>query len=202
MFETQMTSSLTVFARLIVALVLTSLPLTMKADTVTNKILFDFKAATNSPAWEVVNDDVMGGVSKSQFQVLTNGCALFSGVVSLENNGGFASVRSSPIRADLAGYDAFLLRVRGDGRRYKFTARSDRSFDSAIYQIVFTTKKGEWEEHRLPMKEMVPTFRGRVLSDVPPPDPAKVASVGFLISDKQDGRFQLELAWIKASARQ
>ena len=85
-----MTSILNHFARLIPALALTSLALTMKADTATNKTLFDFQAATNSPAWEVVNDDVMGGVSTSQFQVLTNGCAVFSGTVRLENNGGFA----------------------------------------------------------------------------------------------------------------
>ena len=89
--------------------------------------------------------------------------------------------------------------MRGDGHRYKFTARTDPSFDSAIYQIVFPTKKGEWEEHRLPMKDFVPTFRGRVLSGEPPLDPAKVTSVGFLISDNQAGPFQLELAWIRAT---
>jgi len=184
----------------IISCLLLCLAFAMNTHAASDKVLFDFTTTTNSPAWQIVNDDVMGGVSTSRFQVSTNG-AVFSGVVSLENNGGFASVRSSPARLDLAGCGTFLIRVRGDGRRYKFTARTDLSFDSPIYQIVFTTKKGEWEEHRLPMKDMVPTFRGRVLSDEPPLDPAKVASVGFLISDKQDGRFQLELAWIKASAR-
>jgi hypothetical protein len=161
------------------------------------KTVFDFRTTTNAAAWQIVNDDVMGGVSASTFR-LTNGVAIFQGEVSLENNGGFASVRSLPARHDLAGCDAFVIRVRGDGHRYKFTARTDRSFDSAIYQIVFTTKKGEWEEHRLPMKDFVPSFRGRVLSGEPPLDPAKIASVGFLISDKQAGPFQLEIAWIKA----
>ena len=196
-----MTSILTNFAGLIPALTLTSLVITMKADTATNKTLFDFQAATNSPAWEVVNDDVMGGVSKSRFQVLTNGCAVFSGTVRLENNGGFASVRSQPVRADLTGCDSFLLRVRGDGRRYKFSVRTEAGFDTPLYQLAFTTKRGEWEEHRLPFKEFVPTFRGRILTDVPPLNPAKVTSVGFLISDKQEGSFKLEVAWIKASAR-
>jgi hypothetical protein len=58
---------------------------------------------------------------------------------------------------------------------------------------------GEWEEHRLPLKQFVPTFRGRVLSGKPPLDPAKVTSVGVLISDKQDGPFRLEIAWVHAS---
>ena len=196
-----MISTLTSFAQLIIALALTSLPTTMKADTATNKTLFDFQAATNPPAWEVVNDDVMGGVSTSQFQVLTNGCAVFSGTVRLENNGGFASVRSQPVRVDLTGCDSFLLRVRGDGWRYKFSVRTEAGLDTPLYQLAFTTKRGEWEEHRLPFKDFVPTFRGRILTDVPPLNPAKVTSVGFLISDKQEGPFKLEVAWIKASAR-
>ena len=175
-----------------------ALLLAMKTHAATEKIVYDFQNATNATAWQVVNDDVMGGVSTSSF-CLTNGVALFQGKVSLENNGGFASARSLPARHDLAGIDAFVIRVRGDGRRYKFTARTDPGFESAIYQCVFTTKKGEWEEHRLPLKQFIPTFRGRVLSGEPPLDPAKVTSVGFLISDNQAGPFQLELAWIKGT---
>jgi len=194
-----MTSTLTTFARHIATLALTCVAITMKAETATNRTLFDFQAATNSPAWEVVNDDVMGGVSTSQFQVLTNSCAVFSGTVRLENNGGFASVRSTPVRENLTGLTAFVLRVRGDGRRYKLTVRTDAGFDTPLYQCAFTTKRGEWEEHRLAFSDFVPTFRGRVLTDVPPLNPARVNSVGFLISDKQAGPFRLEIGWIKAS---
>ena len=169
----------------------------MKTNSAPEKSLFDFTRATNA-AWPVVNDDVMGGVSTSSFRI-TNGLAVFRGEVSLENNGGFASVRSLPSRLDLNGADGFVIRVRGDGRRYKFTARMDSSFDSAIYQCAFTTKQGEWAEYWLPLKDFVASFRGRVLTDVPPLNPAKVISVGFLISDQQAGPFQLEVAWIKAS---
>ena len=90
--------------------------------------------------------------------------------------------------------------MRGDGRRYKFTVRTETNFDTPIYQCAFATNRGEWEEHWLPFKDFIPTFRGRVLTDVPPLNPAKVSLVGFLISDKQDGSFQLEVGWIKASA--
>lgn len=162
-----------------------------------DKILFDFRTFTNTAAWEIVNDDVMGGVSRSGLH-LTNGVAVFQGEVSLDNNGGFASVRSLPARHELAGSDAFLIRVRGDGRSYKFTARTDRSLDAPIYQAVFRTKKGQWEEHRLPLKEFVPSFRGRVLSGEPPLAPEKITSMGFLISDKQAGAFRLEIEWVKA----
>jgi monofunctional biosynthetic peptidoglycan transglycosylase len=159
-----------------------------KADTASDRILFDFQTATNHRAWQVVNDDVMGGVSTSRFQILTTGGAVFSGLVSLENNGGFASVRSRPVRADLSGCDSFLLRVR-----------TEAGLDTPLYQLAFTTKRDQWEEHRLPFKYFVPTFRVRILTDVPPLNPAKITSVGFLISDKQEGPFKLEVEWIKAS---
>jgi monofunctional biosynthetic peptidoglycan transglycosylase len=171
----------------------------MNPQAGSDKVLFTFQSTTDHAAWQVVNDDVMGGVSTSQFQLLTNGGAVFSGVVSLENNGGFASVRSSNSKHDLGGFEAFVLRVRGDGRRYKFTARTETGFDTPLYQCAFTTKRGEWEEHRLAFKDFVPTFRGRVLTDAPPLNPANVTLVGFLIADKQAGAFQLEIASIRAT---
>lgn len=161
--------------------------------------LFDFQTAGQIP-WRVVNDSVMGGRSTSQWNVIPGG-ALFQGVVSLENGGGFASVRSGPVAHDLAHCDGFLLRVRGDGRRYKLLARADERLDGALYQAAFHTKKGEWLELRLPLNEFVPTYRGRRLAGVPPVDPAKVKSFGLLVSDEQEGPFRLELAWIKTLAR-
>jgi NADH dehydrogenase [ubiquinone] 1 alpha subcomplex assembly factor 1 len=198
-YETQMTPTIGNVARLIATFALTSLTLTMKADRATDTTLFDFQATPNSPAWEVVNDDVMGGVSTSQFQVQTNGGAVFSGTVRLENNGGFASVRSAPVRTNLTDHAAFVLRVRGDGRSFKFSVRTGAGFDATLYQCRFTTKPGAWEEHRLAIKDFVATFRGQVLTGELPLNPAKVTSVGFLISDKQAGPFRLEIAWIKAS---
>ena len=183
----------------ITALALPGLAITMNTYAASEGILFDFQAPTSSPAWEIVNDDVMGGVSTSRFQIRTNGGAVFSGVVSLENNGGFASVRSSPVRHDLTGCGCFVIRLRGDGRRYKFTARTETGFDAPLYQCAFVTKRGEWEEHRLVFKDFVPTFRGRILTGVPPLNPANVTSVGFLISDQQAGPFRLEIVSIRAA---
>ena len=194
-----MTARAATSLRRVAALALTGLAITMNSQAASERTLFDFQAPTNSPAWQIVNDDVMGGVSTSRFQILTNGGAVFSGVVSLENNGGFASVRSSPTRHDLTGCGCFVIRLRGDGHRYKFTARTETGFDAPLYQCAFETKRGEWEEHRLAFKDFVPTFRGRILTDVPPLNPAKVASVGLLIADNQDGAFRLEICWIKAS---
>jgi len=157
--------------------------------------LFDFQTASQFP-WRVVNDTVMGGRSASQWNVIPGG-ALFQGVVSRENGGGFASVRSGPVAHDLAHGDALLIRVRGDGHRYKFLVRADERLDGALYQAAFSTKKGEWMELRLPLSEFVPTYRGRTLAGVPPMDPRQVKSFDLFVSDEQEGPFRLEIAWIK-----
>jgi monofunctional biosynthetic peptidoglycan transglycosylase len=167
----------------------------MKKNPTTETVLFDFAQAT-SAIWQIVNDDVMGGVSSSTFGV-THGVAVFHGDVSLARNGGFASVRTLPMRFAARDASAFVLRVRGDGRRYKFTARPDANFDGPLYQSAFTTGKDEWQEIRLPLKDFVPTFRGRTLTNEPQLTTPKLASLGFLISDQQAGRFRLEIAWIK-----
>ncbi len=186
--------------RCVAAIALTCFGLAMHTHAASEKILFDFQAETNSAAWQIVNDDVMGGVSTSAFRLTTNGTALFTGRVSLDNNGGFASVRSLSQRTDLTGCSGFVIRLRGDGRRYKFTVRTDSNFDSPLYQLAFVTEKDEWEELRLPFNRFVPTFRGRVLNDVPALNPAQVTSVGFLIADKQAGPFRLEISSVKLHA--
>jgi NADH dehydrogenase [ubiquinone] 1 alpha subcomplex assembly factor 1 len=162
------------------------------------KVLYDFSANADPTEWQVVNDDVMGGESSSRF-VITNGAAVFSGDISLANSGGFASVRTLPRPPEAGAYRRAVVRVRGDGRRYKFTARMGRQFEGVVYQAAFGTKQGEWQETRLEFDDLVPTFRGQTLANVARLDPGALSSVGFLISDKQAGPFRLEIAWIKVA---
>lgn len=171
------------------------LPQIMNANPDPHQTLFDFAAPTNS-TWQIINDEVMGGRSASQFEI-TNGVAVFRGTVSLANNGGFASVRSQPAPPPAESADCFLFRVRGDGRTYKFTARMRQNFEQANYQCAFPTKPGAWQELRVALKDFKPSFRGRNLSGEPPLTATEINSVGFLISDQQSGAFQLEVAWIK-----
>jgi hypothetical protein len=154
-------------------------------------ILLDFDDAAETALWRPVDDVVMGGVSRSSFAQAEPGVARFSGNVSLENFGGFASVRTPPRDWDAAGATAFVLRVRGDGRRYKFTLRSGDGFDGIQYQARFTAPAGEWHEVRLPVDEFVATFRGRKVPFAPSLDPARVRALGLMISDKQAGPFEL-----------
>ncbi len=176
--------------------------MTMKAERATNLTLLDFQGATRSTGWKLFNDDVIGGVSTSQFELTRKGFAVFSGTIRLDHNGGFASAHSkSPLRGNFGGLTGFIVRVRGDGRQYRFTARAGSTFDMPLYQCEFATTPGLWEEHWLPLENFVAAFRSRVLTDVPPLNPADLGSVGFLTSDREAGPFHLEIAWIKALNR-
>jgi len=153
--------------------------------------LLDFDDDADVALWRPVDDVVMGGVSRSSFGAAGSGVARFSGTVSLENSGGFASVRTPPREWDTAGTTAFVLRVRGDGHTYKFTLRTGDGFDGIQYQARFAPPAGEWTEVRLPADSFVPTFRGRTVPAAPALDPARVRALGLMISDRQAGPFEL-----------
>ena len=163
----------------------------------TESTLIDFRNGLGDFGGNIVNDGVMGGLSYGSFESV-HGCAEFSGEVSLENSGGFASVRCPIAPREMSGKAAFLLRVRGDGKSYKFNVRIDNHADSPSFQRRFTTEADRWIEIRLPFDTFVPTFRGRILDDVRAFDPIGIKSIGFLISDRQQGPFRLEIEWIKA----
>jgi monofunctional biosynthetic peptidoglycan transglycosylase len=153
--------------------------------------LLDFDDAADVALWRPVDDVVMGGVSRSTFEQAGAGIARFRGNVSLENFGGFASVRTPPRDWDTARAQAFLLRVRGDGKAYKFTVRTSDGFDGIQYQSRFIATAGEWTDVRLPVDGFVATFRGRKVPFAASLDPAKVRAIGLTISDKQAGPFEL-----------
>jgi monofunctional biosynthetic peptidoglycan transglycosylase len=160
--------------------------------------LYDFEDAGAGADWMAIHDVVMGGVSSGGMKTTDDGTAIFAGRVSLENNGGFASIRSRPAEWDLEAYSGVEVRVRGDGRIYKLNLKTDTSFDGVQYRTSFVTREGEWQTLRIPFTRFQPSFRGRPVPQAPPLDPARIISFGVLISDKQDGPFRLEIDWIAA----
>lgn len=160
--------------------------------------LFDFKRLGKVSDWRVVNDGVMGGLSRSQVMLSEDNNFLFQGTVSLENNGGFSSVRTSPRDYNLDGYHGIILRLKGDGKKYQFRLRTDDRFDGISYRFHFKTEINNWIIIRVPFNECIPVFRGRILDNVEPIIPKQIQQIGFLIADKQAGPFKLEVDWIKA----
>ena len=147
--------------------------------------------------WQIINDGVMGGISNSEIQILSDGVGQFKGTVSLENNGGFASTRGVLAVLPSEPFTKIRLRIKGDGKKYSFRIRTDGQYDGVSYKNDFETKAGVWQEIILNLADFKPTWRGRILTNIPPIEPTQIRQVGFLISDKQEGTFTLLIDWIK-----
>ena len=89
----------------------------VKADDAPHK-LFNFTVADAAKEWQAVNDGVMGGISEGTFRITDKRTMEFFGNLSLENNGGFASVRTKARKLGLEKGDTLVAKVRGDGRQY------------------------------------------------------------------------------------
>ncbi|WP_319591656.1 CIA30 family protein [uncultured Draconibacterium sp.] len=153
-------------------------------------VLYDFSKTTTLEDWYTVNDGVMGGRSTSSFQLNEHGNAVFTGQVSLENNGGFSSVHYRFPPLETTGYQYLALRVKGDGKRYQVRIK-DRAGDNYSYIAYFTTS-GEWQDIKIFLRDMYPSFRGRTL-DLPNFAGGKIQEFALLIGNKEEEAFSIEI---------
>lgn len=152
-----------------------------------------FSTQSNLKEWRIVNDGVMGGISKSSLSLTDAGHGQFSGHVSLANNGGFASIQLDT-KIKLAAEKKFIvLRVKGDGKGYEFRLKG-KNFQSESYVHPFATS-GEWENIRLAISEFYPQFRGRKLN-IPNFNFESIEQMSFLIANGKEEDFELLIDWI------
>ena len=176
--------------------------------------MVDFSLESEVNAWKSVNDGVMGGRSTGGMtKGFENGesCAVFEGVLSTQNNGGFSSVRG-PSRSvyDLAAFRGLAITFLGDDRQYKLTIKTDTRFDSPMYQADFIgdgdANRG-WVTKELPWSSFKPSWRGRLVDSAPRLTGKGVTSLGIMISFLTDsgakysgfrtGAFRLAVKCIK-----
>ena len=155
--------------------------------------LFDFSDASATNAWHAIDDRVMGGISRSTLRHDPASHAVFEGTVSLERNGGFASVRSSPGERGLSGAGTCLIELRGGNKQFKLSLLTDDGFGSLNYQASFTPKGTDWQTLHLPLADFRASFRGRELTDAPPLVPVRIRQVGLMIAARQAGPFALDI---------
>jgi len=161
--------------------------------------MFDFSHASVVSGWSAIDDSVMGGVSASRLRHAPEGHAVFEGTVSLERNGGFASVRSRPQALGVGSAAHYIIEVRGDGKRYRLNLRTDDAFDGVNYQAAFDAPASDgWTTVTLPVERFVPSFRGRPVPSAPPLDPARVRQAGLMIADRQSGPFALAVRTLRS----
>jgi len=163
-----------------------------------SKPLIDFQNPLVAEQWISVNDNVMGGISEGGFRISQDNTLVFSGNLSLENRGGFASIRTRPADLELDGYDTIVLRVKGDGRTYYVNLRNSSGRGAGSYRAPLKTLKNTWQEARIAMKEFEYTAFGRRVGGVGALKANEVQSVGFTLADKNAGPFRLEVSSIRA----
>ena len=161
------------------------------------KIIFDFSSEETAGKWRIVNDVVMGGISKSSITLNEDGTAKFSGTLSPDNNGGFASIRASIEQNGLSDYEGVIIKAKGDGNIYNLRFRTNQNYDGVSYQAKFKSDNSEWVEHKIPFKDFGPTYRGRTVPNQPELKSENIRQTGILIADEQWGEFELDIKWVK-----
>jgi hypothetical protein len=152
--------------------------------------IFDFKKGANISNWRVVDDVVMGGNSNGKFSLDKNGIGVFSGSISLKNNGGFSSLRYRFSKISIASFSKVKIRLKGDGKKYQFRIKKSKN-DYHSYITVFKTSK-EWQTIEINIPEMYPAFRGRRLN-LQNLSSKTIEEIAFLIGNKKEEDFSLEI---------
>ena len=153
-------------------------------------VLFDFNKSSNINSWFIVDDVVMGGRSAGNLELSNDGNGVFEGTVSLENNGGFSSVRHRFNSIDVTKVNTVAIKLKGDGSNYQFRIKNN---SSDYYSYIFEFKtSNNWETIYIPLNEMYPSFRGRKLN-FPNFDQTSIEEVAFLIANKVPQSFKLEI---------
>jgi len=160
----------------------------------TQLMIFNFEKNTNIKKWRTVDDVVMGGVSKSKVYLDKDGNGVFSGHVSLDNNGGFSSLRHQFNSLDISKFQNFIIRIKGDTKKYQFRVKSSLN-EYHSYKYEFITD-GNWQIIEIPFHQLKATFRGRMLN-TPSFSNDILEEVGFLIANKMEEDFELKIDYIK-----
>ena len=161
------------------------------------RLVLDFAGPEAAQRWQAVNDGVMGGVSDGRFRITEEDTLEFFGTLSLANNGGFASVRTKPTELGIKAGDTFVIRVKGDGREYVLNIYTKSRRMAFSYRAPLPTTKDEWTQVEIPLADFIPTAFGRRVQGMGPVEPSQINGLGFMLSDKTPGKFQMQIEWVK-----
>ena len=161
----------------------------MSASTHTHT-LFDFTTTSDLSNWRIINDGVMGGLSQGSFRINDQGHGHYSGAVSLENNGGFSSLRFNFKEREVNDFSKICIVLKGDQKDYQVRLKSTKNDRHSYTKSISTS--GVWQTIEILMSDMTPTFRGRQLN-MPNFPGEQLAEFVILIGNKRAEQFDLEL---------
>jgi NADH dehydrogenase [ubiquinone] 1 alpha subcomplex assembly factor 1 len=161
----------------------------------THDAVFLFDNDDDFVGWNVVNDTVMGGVSSGELTWVDD-AMVFTGELSLDNNGGFASVRSplvdSSVAARWAERSGLVIEARGDGRSWAVEVRTGSASGGWIATV--TPPVDVFASIEVPWRDFTPVTR--FLDPRPtdePLDPSRNTLIALYLVDGIEGSFSLEV---------
>ena len=114
--------------------------------------IFNFTNSSDVSGWMVVDDIVMGGRSSGFFRLDKDGHGVFTGEVSLENNGGFIQFRTKLENHPKGkSFKGVRLRVRGNNNEYTVHIRTKYLFLPWQYYESAFQATDQWTTIELPL---------------------------------------------------
>ena len=170
----------------------------MKSSPEERPLVFDFGPDKDFGRWSIINDGVMGGLSQSRAR-LDGDAVLFTGNVSLKNNGGFVSLRSPMGNFDLSGYSQLEIRFKSDtNRSFELLLEKETPFYLPKFRTKFAAKSQDWETITIPLKNIEISRMGNTIQEgIDPKVLRGVQRIGIILADKQEGSFNLWIDYIK-----
>jgi|GEM_PF-361751 len=155
-------------------------------------------SAVAALSWTTVNDTVMGGRSDAKLEKGPNGELVWTGNLSLENNGGFVSIRSQKAR-DWSAFDGVEVAVEGGGHDVQVSLqRTDLWMRAGGYRAMVPTAKKGVTRVVIPFTAFQLKRFGRSIQGPPVTTGLKnLGQIGILIADKRPGPFKVTLSEFK-----
>lgn len=146
--------------------------------------------------WYVLNDGVMGGLSKGKLTETDEGVVFF-GRVSLENNGGFTSYRGPWKQYDLTEYEEVTIRYRSEGMRLAFVMETSQRFWIPNYKVNLANSD-EWVTQTYKLEDFkqyrLGNLTGESFTESIKED---IIRIGFITDEKRAGDFKFEVAYVE-----
>ena len=156
---------------------------------------FNFGTNHDTKSWRVVNDGVMGGLSRSQIEDTPNSL-IFKGETSLENNGGFASMRTLFEKGGLAGCKTMTIRYKSSStnRTFGLSLKTSQRYYIPYHKFTFTPKTNDWEEVVINLVDFKHYRISQVIGNNMPLELLdEIFNIALIVSDGKQGDFNIEI---------
>jgi hypothetical protein len=161
--------------------------------------IIDFgNSAEKNQEWKLLSDNIMGGVTKSKIEY-TNNSVLLSGNISLDNYGGFSSIKTKYKSVDLSKYNGIKIKFKSTNQKFAFTLEDNQDWTQPNYKREFSSKKDDtWEEVIIYFKDFQEIVIGETTGNMMKSKSLKnIVRMGIMTYEKKEGPFSLEVDYIE-----